>query len=72
MTAKKDTLDILEFHKNDNNQSREQVKDLHEILNRIVEVLQNLYQNKQNQLSMNLLTSIKILQRKIPVRSPMI
>ena len=71
-TSKNDTLDILEFYKSDNNQLREQVKDLHEILNKIVKVLQNLHQNKQNQLSMNLLTSIKILQRKIPVRSPII
>ena len=52
MTSTKDVLDILEFHKNDNNQLREQVKDRHEILNGIVRVLQNLHQNKQNQSSM--------------------
>ena len=52
MTSTKDLLDILELYKNDNNQLREQVKDLHEIFNRIVEVLQNLHQNKQNQSSM--------------------
>ena len=38
MTSTKDVLDILEFYKNDNSQSREQVKDLHEILNGIVKV----------------------------------
>ena len=43
---------VLEFYRNDNNQLREQVKDLHEILNGIVKVLQNLHQNKQNQSSM--------------------
>ena len=43
MTSTKDVLDILEHYKNDNNQLREQVKDLHEILNGIVKVLQNLY-----------------------------
>ena len=43
MTSTKDVLDILEHYKNDNNQLREQVKDLHEILNRRVKVLQNLY-----------------------------
>ena len=43
-------LDIIEFYKNDNNQLREQVKDLHKILNG--KVLQNLHQNKQNQSSM--------------------
>ena len=43
MTSMKDVLDILEDYKNDNNQLREQVKDLHEILNGIVKVLQNLY-----------------------------
>ena len=52
MTSTKDVLDILELYKNDNNQLREQVKDLHEILNRIVKVLQNLHQNKQNESSM--------------------
>ena len=52
MTSTRDVLDILELYKNDNNQLREQVKDLHEIFNRIVEVLQNLHQNKQNQSSM--------------------
>ena len=36
-------LGILEFYRNDNNQLREQVKDLHEILNGIVKVLQNLH-----------------------------
>ena len=64
MTSTKDTLDIFEFCRNDNNQLREQLKDLHEILNGIVKALQNLHQNKQ-------LASIHILQRKIPVRSPM-
>ena len=49
MTSTKDVLDILELYKNDNNQLRKQVKDLHEILNGIVKVLQNLHQNKQNQ-----------------------
>ena len=43
MTSTKDVLDILEHYKNDNNQLREQVKDLHEILNGRVKVLQNLY-----------------------------
>ena len=43
MSSTKDVLDILEHYKNDNNQLREQVKDLHEILNGIVKVLQNLY-----------------------------
>ena len=52
MTSTKDLLDILELYKNDNNQLREQVKNLHEILNGIVEFLQNLHQNKQNQSSM--------------------
>ena len=33
ITSTKDTLDILEFYRSDNNQLREQVKDLHEILN---------------------------------------
>ena len=47
-----DTLDILEFYRNDNNQLGEQVKDLHGILNSIVKVLQNLHQNKQNQSTM--------------------
>ena len=47
-----DTLDILDFYRNDNNQLGEQVKDLHEILNSIVKVLQNLRQNKQNQSTM--------------------
>ena len=49
MTSTKDTLDILEFYRNDINQLREQVKDLYEILNKIVKILQNLHQNKQNQ-----------------------
>ena len=52
MTSTKDLLDILELYKNDDNQLREKVKDLPEILNGIVEVLQNLHQNKQNQSSM--------------------
>ena len=38
MTSTKDVLDILEFYKNDNNQSREQVKELYEILNGIVKL----------------------------------
>ena len=45
-------LDILELYKSGDNQLREQVKYLQEILNAIVKVLQNLYQNKQNQSSM--------------------
>ena len=49
MTSTKDTLDILEFYRNDINQLREQVKDLYKILNKIVKILQNLHQNKQNQ-----------------------
>ena len=49
MTSTKDVLDILELYMNDNNQLRKQVKDLHEILNGTVKVLQNLHQNKQNQ-----------------------
>ena len=52
MNSTKDTVDILEFYRNDNNQLREQVKDLHEILNGVVKILQNLHQNKQNQSSM--------------------
>ena len=52
MTLTKDALDILKFYKNDNNHLSEQIKDLHEILNGIVKVLQNLHQNKQNQSSM--------------------
>ena len=52
MTSMKDTFDILEFYRNGNNQLREQVKDLHEILSGIVMVLQNLHQNKQNQSTM--------------------
>ena len=43
---------VLEFYRNDNNQLREQIKDLHESLNGIVKVLQNLHQSKQNQSSM--------------------
>ena len=43
-----ETVDILEFYRNNSNQLWEQVKDLHEILNGIVKVLQNLHQNKQN------------------------
>ena len=38
MTSAKDTVDILELYRNDNNQLREQVKDLHGILNGIVKV----------------------------------
>ena len=53
MTSTKDTLDILEFYRNNNNQLKEQVKNLHEILNGIAKVLQNLHQNKQNQSSMS-------------------
>ena len=49
MTSTKDTLDILEFYRNDINQLSEQVKDPYEILNKIVKILQNLHQNKQNQ-----------------------
>ena len=49
MTSTKDTLDILEFYRNDINQLREQVKDLYKILNKIVKILRNLHQNKQNQ-----------------------
>ena len=52
MTSTKDVLDILELYNNDNNQLREKVKGLHEILNGIVRVSQNLHQNKQNQSSM--------------------
>ena len=52
MTSTKNTLDILKFYRNGNNQFREQVKDLREILNGIVKVLQNLHKNKRNQSSM--------------------
>ena len=52
MTSTKDMLDILDFYKNDINQLREQAKRLHEALNGIVKVLQNLRQNKRNQSSM--------------------
>ena len=38
MTSTKDTLDILEFYRNDNHQLREQVEDYNEILNGIVKV----------------------------------
>ena len=66
---------FLELYKNDNIQLRKQVKDLPEILNGTVKVLQNVHQNKQSQSSMtppiSLLIAIKILQRKISVRSPM-
>ena len=48
MTSTKDTVDVLEFYRNDNNKLREQVKGLHEILNGTVNVLQILHQNKQN------------------------
>ena len=76
MTSTKDTLDILEFYRNDNNQLREQVKELHEILNGIVKVLQfTSEQTKpfkydsakslcQHQIS-------PLLERKIPVGSLM-
>ena len=43
MTLTKAARDILEFHMNDNNQLKEQVKGLHEILNGIVQVLQNVH-----------------------------
>ena len=43
MTLTKAARDILEFDMNDNNQLKEQVKDLHEILNGIVQVLQNVH-----------------------------
>ena len=52
MTSTKNTLDILKFYRNGNNQFREQVKDLREILNGTVKVLQNLHKNKRNQSSM--------------------
>ena len=52
MASTKDMLDILEFYRNNINQLREQVKDFHEILNKIVKILQNLHQNKQNQSSL--------------------
>ena len=48
MTSTKDTVDVLEFYRNDNNKLREQVKDLHETLNGTVNVLQILHQSKQN------------------------
>ena len=51
MSSTKDTVDILEFYRNNNNQFREQGKDLYKILNGIVKFLQNLNQNKQNQAS---------------------
>ena len=51
MSSTKDTVDILEFYRNNNNQFREQGKDLYKILNWIVKFLQNLNQNKQNQAS---------------------
>ena len=54
MTLTKNMLDVLEFYRSYSKQLREQVKDLHEILNGIVKVLQNLHQNKQNQSSMTL------------------
>ena len=53
MIPTKDTLDILEFYRHDNNHLREQVKNPHEILNRIVKVLENLHQNKQDQSNMS-------------------
>ena len=43
MTSTKDARDILGFHMNDNNQLKEQVKGLHEILNGIVKALQNVH-----------------------------
>ena len=51
MSSTKDTVDILEFYRNNNDQFREQGKDLYKILNWIVKFLQNLNQNKQNQAS---------------------
>ena len=51
MSSTKDPVDILEFYRNNNNQFREQGKDLYKILNWIVKFLQNLNQNKQNQAS---------------------
>ena len=45
MTSTKDMWDILEFYRNGNNKLREQVKGLREILNGIVKVLQNFYQD---------------------------
>ena len=51
MSSTKDTVDILEFYRNNNNQFREQGKDLYKILNGIVKFLKNLNQNKQNQAS---------------------
>ena len=51
MSSTKDTVDIQEFYRNNNNQFREQGKDLYKILNGIVKFLQNLNQNKQNQAS---------------------
>ena len=51
MSSTKDAVDILEFYRNNNNQFREQGKDLYKILNGIVKFLQNLNQNKQNQAS---------------------
>ena len=75
MTSTKDTLDILEFYRNNNNQLKEQVKNLHEILNGIARFYKIYIRiNKINQACLrqiSLLTSIKILQWKIPVRSPM-
>ena len=41
ISSTKDVLGILELYKNDNNQLREQLKDLPEILNGTVKVLQN-------------------------------
>ena len=51
MSSTKDTVDIQEFYRNNNNQFREQGKDLYKILNGIVKFLKNLNQNKQNQAS---------------------
>ena len=59
-------LGILEFYRNDNNQLREQVKDLHEILNGIVKVTQNLHQNKKNQSSFTLLNLSENSREKSP------
>ena len=52
-TSTNDTLGIPDFYKSNNYQLREQIKDVHEILNVIViSDLQSLDQNKQNKSSM--------------------
>ena len=48
ITSTNGTLDILKFYRKDNNQLGEQVKDLHETLNGMVNVLKNSCQYKQN------------------------